>query len=175
MLTTPVSLLDNARFSPFYLNLFLHIDPRFLLLLVFVIQSHSAAMSWVNMEVIQKVTPWLQDTSESSDSLSDPPPPPAPIVMSLAPQRLRWPAPGKMAWVQHYGPRKNFNTLFRGEVAYYVFTDRYVRHDHPGADDITYNTTVFKDEPTGLALYGLYGCTAIVVLSKNGAWISHRK
>ncbi|TDZ35662.1 hypothetical protein C8035_v007128 [Colletotrichum spinosum] len=38
---------------------------------------------------------------------------------------------------------------------------------------ITSKTTLFKDEVGALALEGLYGCTAVIVVSQRGAWGAH--
>ncbi|KAK6077031.1 hypothetical protein SCUP515_05214 [Seiridium cupressi] len=76
------------------------------------------------------------------------------------------PAICKWADSSNFAPATDF---MAGEVGLAVGNGNFVKLSGP----LTSKVIRFQDQPVSLAVQGLYGCTAVVAVSKRGAWASH--
>jgi len=92
------------------------------------------------------------------------------IAKRAAPPRSSEPGAGKMAGPENYGD--NIQNFMRGEIgrAAQRQTGKLVQLV---GNQATSEMIQFKDQVDALGIAGLYGCTAIVAVSEQGAWVSH--
>ncbi|KAI2621771.1 hypothetical protein GGR54DRAFT_79194 [Hypoxylon sp. NC1633] len=101
-----------------------------------------------------------------------------------APRRLDRPVlDGEWAGPEYYGGRGIGNKFFRGEV-YLAYTLSNIDPTRWGSVEVseekfdpnhptTSHTRVWAGRSSTVALTGLFGCTAVVILSKRGVWVLH--
>jgi hypothetical protein len=93
------------------------------------------------------------------------------------PARVTQPPAGRWAGPHNYDD--DWDRFMRGEVALSYNESRGVklyRPDHsknPFVSPTSSHVVRFGDEPTDISLAGLWGCTAVVVISKRGALVIH--
>lgn len=93
------------------------------------------------------------------------------VRFSNAPKRSQEPDPGQMAGPEHY---ESEEAHFLGEVRKAFEDGNYVRHGG-FYQPTTSEFKPFSSKPESLALYGLYGCTSVLVVSEKGVWATHSK